>query len=145
MTRPGSRNKRWITLDCVHQKGLKMKVVLVLVAVIALGALSASQTTKPASTHHRRADDPRCSQLQFPSTGALPSYNGPGFSTVSDLDPDVPFIVPAGCSQFSCAGRRETYQVLSCPNLRAKSLSHTMDSNASASSTPTANSVPASK
>jgi hypothetical protein len=122
-----------------------MKVVLVLVVVITLGALSASQTTQPASTQYRRADDPRCSQLQFQSTGALPSYNGPGFSTVSSLNPDVPFIVPAGCSQFSCARRRETYQVLSCPNLHAKSVSRTMDTNASAGSTPTVNSVPASK
>jgi hypothetical protein len=122
-----------------------MKVVLVLVAVITLGALSASQTTKPASTHDRRADDPRCSQLQFQSTGALPSYNGPGFGTVSNLNPDVPFIVPAGCSQFSCARRRETYQVLSCPNLRAKGFSRTLDTNASAGSTATVNSVPASK
>jgi hypothetical protein len=122
-----------------------MKVVLVLVAVVTLGALSTSQTTKPASNHDRRADDPRCSQLQFPSTGALPSYNGPGFSTVSNVNPDVPFIVPAGCSQFSCAGRRETYRVLSCPNLRAKSFSRTMDTNGSAGSTPTVESVPASK
>jgi hypothetical protein len=122
-----------------------MKVVLVLVAVITLGALSASQTTKPASTQQRRAGDPRCSQLQFPSTGALPSYNGPGFGTVSNLNPDVPFIVPAGCSQFSCARRRETYQVLSCPNLRVKSFSRTLDANGSAGSTPTVNSVPASK
>jgi hypothetical protein len=112
-----------------------MKVALVLVAVITLGALSASQTTKPASTQQRRADDPRCSQLQFPSTGALPSYNGPGFGTVSNLNPDVPFIVPAGCSQFSCARQRETYQVLSCPNLRAKRFSRTLDTNASAGST----------
>src|ERR1700756_880900 len=122
-----------------------MKVVQILVAVIALGALSASQTTKPVSTHHRRADDPRCSQLQFPSTDAQPSYNGPGFSTVSNLDPDVPFIVPAGCSQFSCRQRRETYRVLSCPNLRVKSFSRTMDTNGSSGSTPTANSIPASK
>jgi len=122
-----------------------MKVVLVLVAVIALGALGASQTTKPASTHDRRANDSRCSQLQFPSTGALPSYDGPGFSTVSNFNPDVPFIVPAGCSQFSCARRRETYQVLSCPNLRVKSFSRTMDTNGSPGSTPMANSVPASK
>jgi len=122
-----------------------MKVVLVLGAVIALGALSASQTTKPASTHHRQADDPRCSQLQFPSTGALPSYNGPGFSTVSNLNPDEPFIVPAGCSQFSCARRRETYRVLSCPHLTVKSFSRTMDTNGSQGPTPTVNSVPASK
>jgi len=122
-----------------------MKVVLVLVAVVTLGALSASQTTKPASTHDRRADDSRCSQLEFQSTGALPSYNGPGFSTVSDLDPDVPFIVPAGCSQFSCAGRRETYRIMSCPNLRVKSSSRTIETNGSAGSTPTVSSVPGSK
>lgn len=122
-----------------------MKVALVLVAVITLGALSASQTTKPASTHDRRADDPRCSQLQFQSTGALPSYHGPGFSTVSDLNPDEPFIVPAGCSQFSCERQRETYRVLSCPNLRGKSFSRTMDTNGSAGSTPAVNSIPASK
>jgi hypothetical protein len=122
-----------------------MKGVLVLVAVIALGALSASQTTKPASTRHRQGDDPRCSQLQFPSTGALPSYNGPGFSTVSDLNPDVPFIVPAGCSQFSCARQGEAYRVLSCPNLRVKSFSRTLDTNGSPGSTPTVDSVPGSK
>jgi hypothetical protein len=122
-----------------------MKVVLVLVAVVTLGALSASQTAKPAGTHHRRADDPRCSQLQFPSTDELPAYNGPGFSTVSNLDPDVPFIVPAGCSQFSCARRGETYRVLSCPNLRVKSFSRTMDTNASVGSAPTGDSGPASK
>src|SRR5579864_5014136 len=119
-----------------------MKVVLVLVAVVTLGALSASQSTKPTSTHHRRAGDPRCSQLQFPSTGALPSYDGPGFSTVSNLDPDVPFIVPAGCSQFSCARRRETYRVLSCPNLRVKS-SRTLDSNGTPGSTLTIDAAPA--
>lgn len=122
-----------------------MKVALVLVAVVTLGALSASQTTKPASTHDRRADDQRCAQLQPSSTGALPSYNGPGFSTVSDLDPEVPFIVPAGCSQFACARQGETYRVLSCPNLKAKSFSRTMDANGSPSSTPAARSVPASR
>ena len=122
-----------------------MKLALVLVAVITLGALSASQTTQPASTQHRRADDPRCSQLQFQSTGTLPSFNGPGFSTVSNFDPDVPFIVPAGCSQFSCTQRREAYRVLSCPNLRAKTSSRTTETNGSQGSTPTANSVPASK
>jgi hypothetical protein len=122
-----------------------MKVLVLVAVVITLGALSASQTTKPASTNDRRADDPRCSQLQFQSTGALPSYNGPGFSTVSDLDPDVPFIVPAGCSQFSCARQGETYRVLSCPNLRSKTFSRTLDTNGSAGSTPTANSVSGSK
>jgi hypothetical protein len=124
---------------------LKMKGVLVLVAVIALGALSASQTTKPASAHHRRADDPRCSQLRFQSTSALPSYNGPGFSTVSYSSPDEPFIVPAGCSQFACAGRGETYRVLSCPNLTPKSLSRAMDTDGPKIATPTVNSVPSSK
>ena len=125
--------------------GLKMKGVLVLVAVITLGALGASQTTKSASAHHRRADDPRCSQLRFQSTSALPSYNGPGFSTVSNLSPDEPFIVPTGCSQFSCTRRGETYQVLSCPNLTPKNFSRTMDTNGSGSTTPTVNSVPGSK
>lgn len=129
---------------CIDE-GLEMKVTLVLVAVITLGAVGASQTTKAASTHHRRADDPRCSELQFQSTGALPSYNGPGFGTVSNFDPDVPFVVPAGCSQFSCAQRRETYQVLSCPNLKAKSLSRTIDSNGSPASTPAVNSAARSK
>lgn len=108
-----------------------MKRVLVSVAVIALGALSAAQTTKPASSHHRRAEDPRCSQLRFQATSALPSYNGPGFSTVSNLSPDEPFIVPRGCSQFSCARQGETYRVLSCPNLTGKSFSRTMDTNGS--------------
>lgn len=145
MTRLGSRNKRRIQLDCVHRKGNGVKGVLVLAAVIALPALSASQTMKPASTHHRRADDPRCSQLRFQSTSALPSYNGPGFSTVSNLSPDEPFIVPAGCSQFSCARHGETYRVLSCPNLIVKTFSRTMDSNGSPASTPTVNSVPGSK
>lgn len=122
-----------------------MKVVLVLLVVVTLGALSASQTTQPASTQHRRADDPRCSQLQFQSTGALPSFNGPGFSTVSNFDPDVPFIVPAGCAQFSCTQRREAYRVLSCPNLRAKASSRTVETNGSPDSTPVVKSVPASK
>ena len=145
MTRPGSRHKRRIRLDCAHRRGNCMKGVLVLVAVIALPALSASQTTKPGSTHHRRADDPRCSQLRFQSTSALPSYNAPGFSTVSNLNPDEPFIVPAGCSQFSCARQGEAYRVLTCPNLIVKSFSRTMDSNGSPSSTPTVSSVPGSK
>ena len=122
-----------------------MKGALVLVAVMALSALSASQSTKPGSTHHRGADDPRCSQLQFQSISALPSYNGPGFSTVENSSPDEPFIVPAGCSQFFCARQGENYRVLSCPNLRVKSFSHTMDSNESPASTPTVNSVPGSK
>jgi hypothetical protein len=124
---------------------MKMKGVLVLVAVIALGALSASQTTKPASTHHRRADDPRCSHLQSQSTSAMPSYNGPGFSSVENSSPDEPFIVPAGCSQFFCARQGEKYRVLSCPNLTVKSFSRTMDTNASSGSTATVNSAPGSK
>jgi len=40
-----------------------MKGLLVLFAVIALGAVSPSQTVKLASTHHRSADDPHCSHL----------------------------------------------------------------------------------
>ena len=122
-----------------------MKAVLVLVAVIALGVLSASQTTKPAGTHHRRADDPRCSQLRSQSTSALPSYNGPGFSSVENSSPDEPFIVPAGCSQFFCALQGEKYRVLSCPNLTVKDISRTMDTNGSLASTSTVNSVPGSK
>jgi hypothetical protein len=122
-----------------------MKGVLVLVAVIALSALSASQTTKPASTHHRRADDPRCSQLRSQSTSALPSYNGPGFSSVENSSPDEPFIVPAGCSQFFCALQGEKYRVLSCPNLTVKSFSRAMDTDGSPASTPTVHSVPGSK
>lgn len=122
-----------------------MKACLVLVAVIALGGLSASQIMKGASTHRRRADDSRCSQLRFQSTSAMPSYNGPGFSTVSYSDPDEPFIVPAGCFQLSCARHGEMYRVLSCPNLALKSFSRTMDINGSPVSTPTVNSVPGSK
>ena len=122
-----------------------MKGVLVLVAVIALGALSASQTTKPVSTHHRRADDPRCSQLRSQSTSTLPSYNGPGFSAVENSTPDEPFIVPAGCSQFFCARQGEKYRVLSCPNLTVKSFSRTVDANGSSGSTPTENSAPGTK
>jgi hypothetical protein len=122
-----------------------MKGVLVLVAVIALEALSASQTAKPASTHHRQANDPRCSQLRSQSTSVLPSYNGPGFSAVENSSPDEPFIVPAGCSQFFCARRGETYRILSCPNLTVKSFSRTVDTNGSPASTPTVNSAPGSK
>jgi hypothetical protein len=122
-----------------------MKGSLVLVAVIALGALSASQTAKPASTQNRRADDPRCSQLRFQSTSALPSYGGQGFSTVSNFSPDEPFIVPRGCSQFSCARQGETYRVLSCPSLTMKSFSRTMDTNGSPDSMRTVNSVPGPK
>jgi hypothetical protein len=122
-----------------------MKGVLVLVAVIALPALCASQTTKPASAHHRRADDPRCSHLRSQSTSGLPSYNGPGFSSVENSSPDEPFIVPAGCSQFFCALQGEKYRVLSCPNLTVKSFSRTMDTDGSPASTPTVHSVPGSK
>ena len=145
MTRPGSRNKRRTGLDLCIEGELKMKGVLVLVAVIALGGPSASQTAKPASTHHRRADDPRCSQLRSQSASALPSYNGPGFSAVENSSPDEPFIVPAGCSQFFCARQGEKYRVLSCPNLTVKSFSHTIDTNGSPGSTPAVNSVPGSK
>jgi hypothetical protein len=121
-----------------------MKTFLVLAAVIALAELSASQTMKAASTHHRRADDSRCSQLRFQSNSAMPSYNGQGFSTVSYSDPDEPFIVPAGCFQFSCAQHGEMYRVLSCPNLTLKSFSRTMDTSESLGSTRTVNSVPGS-
>lgn len=121
-----------------------MKTLLVLAAVIALSGLSASQTMKAASTHHRRAGDSRCSQLRFQSNSAMPSYNGQGFSTVSYSDPDEPFIVPAGCFQFSCAQHGEMYQVLSCPNLTLKSFSRTMDTSESLGSTRRVNSVPGS-
>ena len=100
-----------------------MKGVLVLVAVIALGAVSVSQPPKARSTQHRPAEDLRCSQLRFQSTNALPSYNGPGFSAVENSSPDEPFIVPAGCSQFMCARQGETYRVLSYPNLTMKNFS----------------------
>jgi hypothetical protein len=95
-----------------------MKGLLGLVAVISLGALSASETTKSAS-----GGDPRCSQLRFQSASAPPSYNGRGFNTVEYSSLDEVFIVPRGCVQFFCAHKRETYRVLSCPNLKAKSLS----------------------
>jgi hypothetical protein len=75
----------------------------------------------------------------------MPSYNGPGFSTVSYSDPDEAVIVPAGCFQFSCARHGEMYRVLSWPNLTLKSFSRTMDTNGSQGSTPTVNSVPGSK
>jgi hypothetical protein len=120
-----------------------MKTLLVLAAVIALAGLSASQTMKAASTH-RRAVDSRCSQLRLQSNSAMPSYNGQGFSTVSYSDPDEPFIVPAGCFQFSCARHGKMYRVLSCPNLTLKSFSRTMDTSESLGSTRTVNSVPGS-
>jgi hypothetical protein len=97
-----------------------MKGILVLVAIIALGAVSAAQPAKPRSIHHRRAEDPRCSQLRFQSSSALPSYNGTGFGAVEHASPGEPFIVPAGCSQFMCVRQGETYRVLSCPNLTMK-------------------------
>ena len=121
-----------------------MKRLLVLVAVIALGALSPAQTVKPASTHSLPANDPHCSHLKFQSTSALPSYDGSGFSTVEYSSPDEPFIVPRGCLQFSCTQKRETYRVLSCPNLKVKTLSRTIDGNGSPASTPTEKSVPVS-
>lgn len=144
MTRTGNTTCKRIRLDCAS-RGLKMKGLFVLIAVIALGALSASLTAKPASTHHRPADDPRCSQLRPQSTSALPSYNGPGFSTVDYYSPDEPFIVPAGCFQFSCARKGETYRVLSCPTLKVKDFSRTVDSIGSQAPTPREDSVPNSK
>lgn len=98
-----------------------MKYFLVLAAVVVLEVLSAAQSAKSASTQHRRRDDSRCSQIEFSSTTARPSYNGPGFGTVEYSSPDEPFIVPAGCVQFFCGRPRETYRVLSCPNLKMKS------------------------
>lgn len=86
---------------------------MVLVAVVLLGGLSEAQSTRPA-------DDAHCSQLRFRSASALPSYNGPGFGTVEYPSPDEPFIVPAGCFQFFCSRKQETYRVLSCPNLKVK-------------------------
>jgi hypothetical protein len=71
-------------------------------------------------------------------------YDGPGFSTVEDSSPDEPFIVPSGCFQFSCARNRETYHVLSCPNLKLKTFSRPIDSTASQASASTETSVPAS-
>ena len=121
-----------------------MKGLLVVVAVLALEALSLSQPAKPPSTHRRSADDPHCSHLKFQSTSALPSYDGPGFSTVEDSSPDEPSIVPSGCFQFSCARKRQTYRVLSCPNLKLKTFSRSIDSTASQASASAETSVPAS-
>jgi hypothetical protein len=121
-----------------------MKGLLVVVAVVALEALSLSQPVKPPSTHRPPADDPRCSHLNFQSTSALPLYDGPGFSTVEDSSPDEPFIVPSGCFQFSCARKPETYRVLSCPSLKLKTFSRRIDSTASQASAYTESSVPAS-
>lgn|SRR5579864_2657363 len=120
-----------------------MKHFLVLFALIALGAVSTSQFVEAASTHHRSADDPHCSHLKFQSTSALPSYDGPGFSTVEYSIPDDPVIVPRGCFQFSCARKGDTYQILSCPNLKAKTFSRTIDTNGSPASAE--NPVPASR
>jgi hypothetical protein len=121
-----------------------MKGLLVVVAVVALEGLSLSQPVKPPSTHRRPADDSLCSHLKFQSTSALPLYDGPGFSTVEDSSPDEPFIVPRGCVQFSCAQKRETYRVLSCPNLKLKTFSRPIDSSGSQASASTETSVPAS-
>jgi hypothetical protein len=145
MTPSGNRNKRRSRLDCAQVREIEMKGLLVLFAVIAPGAVSPSQTVKLASTHHRSADDPHCSHLRFQSVHTLPSYDAPGFSTVEYSSPDEPFIVPRGCFQFFCAREGETYRVLSCPNLKMKSFSRTMDSNGSQASTSTENSVAASK
>jgi hypothetical protein len=122
-----------------------MKGLLVVLAVFALGAVSSSQTVKPASTHHRAADNPHCSHLKSQSSHTLPSYDAPGFSSVEYSSPDEPFIVPRGCFQFFCAGKGETYRVLSCPNLKMKSFSRTMDSNGYQISTSSENSDAASK
>lgn len=121
-----------------------MKGLLVVVAVVALEALSFSQPVKPPSTHRRPTDDPHCSHLKFQSTRALPSYDGPGFSTVEDSSPDEPFIVPSGCFQFSCARKRETFRVLSCPNLKSKAFSRLTNTTGSQASASTEISVPAS-
>jgi hypothetical protein len=121
-----------------------MKGLLVVATVIVLEALSLSQPAKPATTHPRPVGDPHCSRLKFQSTSALPSYDGRGFSTVEDSSPDEPFIVPSGCFQFSCEQKRGTYRVLSCPNLKVKAFSRTMDSTGSQASASTENSVPAS-
>lgn len=121
-----------------------MKGLLIIAAVLALEALSLSQPVKPPSTHRPPADDSHCSHLSFQSTSALPSYDGPGFSTVEDSSPDEPFIVPNGCFQFSCARNRETFRVLSCPNLKLKAFSHSVDSTGSQASASRETSAPAS-
>lgn len=122
-----------------------MNGLRVIVVVIALEALSLSQTVKPGRTHRRPADDPHCSHLQFPSTGTLPSYDAPGFNTVEYSSPDEPVIVPTGCFQFSCARKGNRYRVLSCPNLKVKAYSRTIDGNGPPASASTEDSVPASK
>lgn len=121
-----------------------MRLFPVLVVVIAFSALSASQTVQSVSSRHHAGDDPRCSELRSQS-GALPSYDGPGFGTVEYSSPDEPFIVPAGCFQYSCTGKGKFYRVLSCPKLKAKSFSRSVDGNGSPASVSTDNSVPASK
>src|SRR5581483_1503351 len=118
-----------------------MKGLLVVVAVVALEALSLSQPVKPPSARRRGADDLRCSHLKFQSTSALPSFDGPGFSTVEDSRPDEPFIVPTGCFQFACVRKRDTYRVLSCPNLKLRTFSRPIDSTGSQASASTETSV----
>lgn len=145
MTPTGNRNNRRSRLDCAQVREIEMKGLLVVVAVFALGAASPSQTVKQASTHHHAADDPHCSHLKFQSAHTLPSYDAPGLSTVEYSSPDEPFIVPGGCFQFFCAGKGKTYRILSCPNLKMKSFSRTMDSNGSQASTSSENSDAASK
>jgi hypothetical protein len=144
MTPTGNRNNRRSRLDCAQVREIEMKGLLVVVAVFALGAASPSQTVKHASTHHHAADDPHCSHLKFQSTTALPSFDSPGFSTVDYSSPDEPFIVPKGCFQFSCVRNGDTYRVLSCPNLKVKAFSSSVDSNGLPASTSTENPVPAS-
>jgi hypothetical protein len=116
-----------------------MKYFLVLAVVVSLAGLCAAQDP---STHHRRTNDSRCSQVKFSSTSARPSYHGPGFGTVENSSPDEPFIVPAGCVQFFCGRQGETYRVLSCPNLKAKSSLLATDTKQSPS---TENSAPTSR
>lgn len=102
-----------------------MKYFLVLAAVVSFAGLCSAQTAKAEGAH--RNADPRCSQLGSSSANTTPSYHGPGFGTVEYSTPDEPFIVPAGCVQFFCAEKRETYRVLSCPNLKAKNSSLVAD------------------
>ena len=106
-----------------------MKSFMVLPALMALGALGASQTTKPA-------DDARCSQVRFQSARTLPTYNGPGFGTVEYSGPDEPFIVPAGCFQFFCSQKGETYRILSCPNLKMRSFARNQSPTSAVNSVP---------
>ena len=106
-----------------------MKGLMVLLTVIAVGAFGASQTSKPAN-------DARCSQVRFQSASTLPTYNGPGFGTVEFSSPDEPFIVPAGCVQFFCSQKRETYRILSCPNLKMRSSARNQSPASAANSAP---------